>query len=362
MDSPADDIVSAVTTSDGTPSLDELDVTCWYVSVRRVYEKLGAPQANLAVLESMREHAPWEFPVRAKRAALELIRSADARPLTELIMNGLATPGTFFVHYGPMQFAWSRTSVRTDPSATATAKLNWLTPRMTLRFAFSASDLTSTSARGQLRGTRRQLMFGVIQEATDTEIQAIPYMVGTPIKECGVLGGIPTGDRHNEIFVDDIGSFERIRDVRPPSLDRLEKLKDIPERDIKRAFQEIIGEAFTESDWGGEHHDLQTNRLIRGGRRVAAVFAFKGPAIFRQLHPGDMGKNGDQIDRLFHESAQLYVVQHCHTFAASVRNMMQTYSATIPARHFMMIDGVDTFRILRAYGKCGFRQPPARRS
>jgi len=337
---------------------DDIDLTCWYVSLRRVYEKLGL-QEGIAIDLSLRDQAPWELPLRGKHAGLRLMRSANVRPLTELLMNGSAAPGMFFTHYGPIRFAWSPEKGRVAPTATATARLNWLSPPVTLQFTISASDLTSSSARGQLRGLCRQLVFGAIQDIAGGVVKAIPYMIGTPVQDLGILGSMPTGDRHNEVFVDDIDSFARVKGVRAPSASQLNKLKEIRERDVKHAFHEILGEGFKESDWGGEHHDLQTTRLIWKGRRVAAVFAFKGPSKFRTLHPKDMGKNGDQIDRLFHESAELYVVQHCHAMAASVRNMMQTYSITFPPRHYMLIDGADTYRVLRAFAKCGLRTPRA---
>lgn len=65
-------------------------------------------------------------------------------------------------------------------------------------------------------------------------------------------------------------------------------------------------------------------------------------------------------DRLFHQNADIYVVQHYHKFAASVRNMMRMYATTRPGRNFVIIEGAARCRSLRAYGKCGFRAPRRR--
>jgi hypothetical protein len=340
--------------------LETFDFTCWYISFRRVYEKLGGVDLAATLSESARNSPPWVVPVRAKQAALKLIQAAKPEGLTQLILHGRAAAGTFFTHYGPFRFRWPRQPTEQPVIVASRATLDWLTPTVSLNLEFSSSDLTSGSARGYLSRTSRQLLFGVIHKVSATEIVAIPYAMGTPTLNLNLFGEIPAWDRYNEIWVDEIDSFAAIKGTRPPSWAQVHILKDIPERAIRQAFQEIIGEPFAENDWGGEHSDLDTTQLIWSGTRRAAVFAFKGPAKFGVLHPGDMGKNGDQIDRLFHQNADIYVVQHCHKFAASVRNMMRMYATTMPGRNFVMIDGADTYRILRAYGKCGFRAPRRR--
>jgi hypothetical protein len=45
------------------------------------------------------------------------------------------------------------------------------------------------------------------------------------------------------------------------------------------------------------------------GARYATAFGFKGPAKQPPLTPGKMGKNGDQIQRLFKTDAQVFIVQ-----------------------------------------------------
>lgn len=342
------------------PDLEDFDFTCWYISFRRVYEQLQGVELARALSEADRNAQPWVLPVRAKQAALKLMKAAKPRGLTELIFHRQATPGTFFTHHGLFRFQWPRGEHDRPVTVTARASLDWLTPPVVLRLAFSPSDLTSGSARGYLSRSNRQLLFGVIQDASENEVVAIPYAIGSPTLNLNLFGEIPAWDRYNEVWIDEIDSFSAVRGMRPPSAAEVRKLKDIPEQDVKQAFQEIMGEPFAEKDWGGEHSDLDTTHLIWNGTRRAAVFAFKGPAKFGVLHPGDMGKNGDQIDRLFHQNADMYVVQHCHKFAATVRNMMRMYATTLPGRHFVMIDGADTYRILRAYGKCGLRAPRRR--
>jgi hypothetical protein len=57
-------------------------------------------------------------------------------------------------------------------------------------------------------------------------------------------------------------------------------------------------------------YGLYSTLLKIGGKRKAAAFGFKGPGQLGALVPGRMGKNGDQIQRLFQEEADVFFVQH----------------------------------------------------
>jgi hypothetical protein len=65
-----------------------------------------------------------------------------------------------------------------------------------------------------------------------------------------------------------------------------------------------------------------------------------------------LGKNGDQIDRLFSEPAELLILQHCHEVTPPVRGAMRAYAQQMGRlRLFGIIDGYDTVRLFRAYKK-----------
>ena len=89
--------------------------------------------------------------------------------------------------------------------------------------------------------------------------------------------------------------------------------------------------------------------------RISTAFAFKGPAKFHPMTVADLGKNGDQINRLFSEPADLLVLQHCQGITPAVRGMMRAFAQQMGnPRLFCLIDGYDTLRLLQAYGKCNF--------
>lgn len=79
---------------------------------------------------------------------------------------------------------------------------------------------------------------------------------------------------------------------------------------------------------------------------------FKGPSKFHEMRPKDLGKNGDQIDRLFTEPSQICILQHCHEIATSVRSQMKAYANRFyDKRLYSIIDGYQTMNILAAYSQ-----------
>lgn len=169
---------------------------------------------------------------------------------------------------------------------------------------------------------------------------------------------------YKQISVDEIDSFEAIKDVPAGIVGKLGPL-EIKEDQIKTWFAEIIGEPFTQKDWGGELRDLYSNRVKIGGKRVPTAFLLKGPGVKGTLTAARCGKNGDQILRLVKAySARLFIVQ----FVGKIHpNLIDTLEAHVAYESrkgkqllFCVIDGVDTARIFLAYGKMGMRVPKNR--
>lgn len=109
------------------------------------------------------------------------------------------------------------------------------------------------------------------------------------------------------ITINDVDSFSRVRRVKSSA-------KSLPAKMSERQFNDgvkaIIGEPGNFKDWGGETSDLFSTRLELYGKRRRAAFGFKGPGLAGPLTPGRMGTNGDQIQRLFSEPADVFFVQH----------------------------------------------------
>lgn len=160
------------------------------------------------------------------------------------------------------------------------------------------------------------------------------------------------------VHLDDIYSFQKIRTVGVEDI-RLQLLNgriEISEAFIKKALEEILDVAVHQADWGGEDDDLYTANLILDGGRTPTAFALKGPGVrAKTLQIAHCGKNGDQLVRLFQAPAELFVLQFIGSVAETVVKDMETNTRYLQSigrlARFCIIDGQDTARLLRAYGK-----------
>lgn len=222
-----------------------------------------------------------------------------------------------------------------------------------LRVPYRPIHLTSNSSWVKLTGNTNLMVVGVIDAIHNNEIIAKPIAMADVVYNSFDY----VSSRHNfskgEIYVDSIDSFELVKEQPDPKKGELQLLKDIPEVDIKKAFAEIIGEQTLPNDWGGEKSDLFSTNVKLNGERVSTAFLLKGPSAFAPMKPKHLGKNGDQIVRLFDEPATLLILQHCHIVTPAVRSQMRAYASQAGnLRLFCIIDGYDTLKILRAYSKC----------
>jgi len=158
--------------------------------------------------------------------------------------------------------------------------------------------------------------------------------------------------RTRQVTVDDIDSFSRIREVEV----LVGTYTPIPEARFKRGIARILGDSGEFQDWGGETNDLYTTKLRMFGSRVTATFAFKGPGKKGILTPAKMGKNGNQIQRLFRLPADLYVVQYWGQISEDVIEQLRTFAVAKAALggervFYGIIDGDDSTRLMIAYPK-----------
>jgi hypothetical protein len=149
------------------------------------------------------------------------------------------------------------------------------------------------------------------------------------------------------ITVDHVDSFSKVTNQSNNSVSKL------AEKKLKQGFAKIIGESGSFKDWGGEKSDLYTTRVRMGGKRLRAAIAFKGKATSGKLVPKKMGKNGDQINRLFDEPAELFLVVYGGQIDSSIVSQMQAFAmgVAIGGRkvYYGVIDGEDLGRVAAAY-------------
>ena len=161
---------------------------------------------------------------------------------------------------------------------------------------------------------------------------------------------LPQAHRAARLSIDEVDSFAAVRPVKS----RTAVASGYSEDDIKRGFAGVMEEFGTFKDWGGEVNDLFTSHAVLHGRRVAAAMAFKGPGVKGKLTPGKMGANGDQLQRLFSATADLFVVQYVGEIAQSVHEQVHQLAVAKSALTgaevwYCVVDGSDTQRLADAY-------------
>jgi hypothetical protein len=161
------------------------------------------------------------------------------------------------------------------------------------------------------------------------------------------------------LYVEDIDSFCKVRDVDPAAVSHLlsdEGYLDRSEDFIQTALEQILTVPFHKKDWGGEISDLYTANIVVNGLRTPTAFLLKGRGLKRKvLEIRDCGQNGDQLVRLFDSPAQLFVVQFVGKVSENVIKDVQGKVSERRSRGepvwYCIMDGQDTARVLHAYGK-----------
>ena len=131
--------------------------------------------------------------------------------------------------------------------------------------------------------------------------------------------------RVREVFIDDVKEFRRARSLKASKLPTLSPQR-LPEKIFKYGVASILGNKGKFTDWGGEKNDLYTSNITIGGPRISTAFAFKGPATPPPLTPAKLGKNGDQIGRLFSTAAEGFFVQFEGKIEESVKDSMLAHA------------------------------------
>jgi hypothetical protein len=164
--------------------------------------------------------------------------------------------------------------------------------------------------------------------------------------------------RKLRVYIEEIDSFKDVNNVTPDMvIDLLDNgYLNKSEEFIQVSLEEILSVPFHKKDWGGEINDLYTTNLIVERSRVATAFLLKGNGLKKKtLEIKDCGKNGNQIIRLCDSPAQLFIIQFVGYISEYVIKDIEGKVNELQLQgifaQYCVIDGQDTARILRAYGK-----------
>lgn len=334
------------------------DVNSWYASLDKIAQLAGlawlptqpVSQISVADLERVAVVAA------AKDAVLRVLRERGIRSLEEQVIRGTLGEGALFTchrdYYGKglQGLQYNDPDITNAPMAEVYTKLKDL-PYSMLRVSYHPSNIYSVSGWSALGGHQRLFVAGYVERIDGDVIHARPYIIGQLIGAGEGEDGLSwVLQSYGRVYPESIDEFSRIAEVdNVPSRKQTEILKEFPERRIKEIVGELIGVDDPPRDWGGERSDLLGDVHI-DGRRLTAAFVLKGPAQFRRMTLATLGKNGDQIYRAFTEPAELIVLQHCHDVDSSVVATLKAFANQAgEQRLFCVMDGRDTWRLLKAY-------------
>ncbi len=182
------------------------------------------------------------------------------------------------------------------------------------------------------------------------KLKAIPTKVFPKITTANLRVNIEfpsQAQNAKQITMDDIDSFSKAKGQSTTKVDHL------LEEQVKEGFKKILGEEGEFIDHGGEKSDLFSTKAVFNGKRISLAIAFKGRGTPGKLVPGKMGKNGDQIIRLFSEPAELFLVVHVNQIDPSILAQMQAHAVGLAMGgneiYYGIIDGNDLGRLVSVY-------------
>lgn len=193
----------------------------------------------------------------------------------------------------------------------------------------------------------------IIRYATNPgKLKALPTKTSPKGVNGGPLRIIVQGGKVQigEVTCDDLDQFAAVKKIKTAPA------QAISESAFKDGIKKLIGEGGKFQDWGGEPNDLFTSKVRYKAKRLSVAFAFKGPGTKGILTPGKLGKNGDQIQRLFLSPADIFIVQYHSQIGQAVIEQMKAFATINSLREgkkvlYGVIDGDDTNRLLTAYPK-----------
>lgn len=207
------------------------------------------------------------------------------------------------------------------------------------RFPFS-------STYDHLSGRRNVFMVATIRDVDGKHLTLRPLFVGH--RTWANERGASTSFYERRVHPNDVDQFSSVDWRRSPTAAEMRLMNNMREEDVKDAIAEIIGVPFVPKDWGGERSDLTTNNLLVRGEQTSAAWLLKGRSVRGPMKIPHLGSNGDQIERLTTEPAELIVVQHNDAITAPVVNLASAFANDMRnPRRYMIMDGHLTAMILR---------------
>jgi hypothetical protein len=329
-------------------------IRAWYVSIPRLLELLDVDQLPPSIQSALRSPDISSSKVILANTLgpqlLDYLRKEKIYPFYRLVSEGRLTPGVRFTYQGHFYGKGFGASNR-SPHVSLSENVNEIIPGKKLLIEFSKSGLVTDTAYTRLGGSTNLFALCSVTEINDEFVRAVPYLIGDLVEKAGSGIDLKLSDCLR-LYPHNIDQFNDVDFQWNPSGKEFNKLRDIPEKQVKEIFCKLLSEFEVPKDWGGEESDIFSSNLSVEGKRYSAAFLLKGPAKFHEMTMADCGKNGDQIYRLFNTPSNVFVLQHCHKVSPAVRKTMEAFALSQYSRTcmYVIIDGYDTARILHSQG------------
>ena len=305
------EVASGLPTATVPSAIQQARLTAFYLSRDRVLGLLGTERLPAHVLAALQGHDVTMASAILSNAVgsylLEAMASGGVKTLQQLAFEGELKRGAQFIYDGHVYgkgFAYANKS----PTLNLSEELDEPLAGQKLLVEFSKNGLVNATAYTRMAGSTRLFVFGYVSDIDATTVRAVPYVIGDLVDRSA---GLPMPFLQTlEMRPKDIGQFAGMDEEWTPSKAEFERMRTVPEQAVKELMCQLLGEHTVPKDWGGEESDVFTANLSVHGRRATAALLLKGPACFHPMKPTDLGKNGDQLYRLFNIPAQVFVVQH----------------------------------------------------
>jgi hypothetical protein len=222
---------------------------------------------------------------------------------------------------------------------------------ITVSGTLNAVRLAASSSAGNVTGRNHVYVVGTVTSLNDGNIRLRPAFAGIRSYVEDDQAALFGTSQPRRVFPSEIDQFRHVNFTGPCPDSDLKRLEATPENFVKHAIAALLGESYVPKDWAGERSDLYTSRMFIHGSQVSSAWLFKGPGTKGPMAVRSLGSRGDQIVRLFSEPADVLVIQHYREITTPVISMMEAHAHdSRNPRRFMILDGADTARILRAQG------------
>lgn len=225
-------------------------------------------------------------------------------------------------------------------------------PKVLLRYASShmANDATRNSLRN---GTAALAVLGRVVENHPEQMVVEPLLMGTPLDRLEPAapekqaGGVAI--ELGEVHLGELKEFNQLNEQALP--DDFAKMKALGEA---KAFQKALAKQMKTTPakgWNGEGYDLYLATVNLHGKKLSAAFLVKVPEKFGPLGLRPSEQDLDLLYRFTRMDADLYVLQHGHDIGAKLQEALRYFTRQATGqKRFMLVDGRETLRFLRAYG------------